>query len=154
MNPRALRVQAKTVISAGPGGNPSRGPTRQSNPMANMPRSAEGAIQAAWNGMGRDVAMVVVLDPFPRWRSGPPGTSLPTLGGCQLLAARWTGAADAADAYHCLLRVLDHQCDLTADLAALAGVLPEDIELLALRATDVLGPWPTYPPNSLQEATW
>lgn len=107
------------------------------------------AVQAAWRGIGQEPAMVVVLDPYPRWRGKQQGTLPPTPGGCELLAASWTGPVDAPDATRSLLQVLDQVLHASAlDPVTLAQSMPESAELITLRASDVLGPWPTAPATS------
>ncbi|SFF90723.1 hypothetical protein SAMN05216251_1365 [Actinacidiphila alni] len=103
-------------------------------------------VQAAWTGLGHDLTMITVLDPCPRWRPPSSGDVLPAAGGTALLAARWAGPDDDPKAPGALA----HAAALAARTPAivpprLAEELPENVELVALAASAVLGPWPAGP---------
>jgi hypothetical protein len=140
------RVRGAQPGPAAPEGIPKNGLTRPADPT----HRAEERVQGAWRGMGHEVVMVVVLDPYPRWRSEQRGNSRPTLEGCELLAAQWTGTPDAPDAKRSLLQVLDHVASSPElDLSALVEAMPEEVDLVTFRASDILGPWPETPSTTL-----
>ena len=112
------------------------------------------AIQAAWRGLGQENAMVAVLDPYPRWRRKQSDLHLPTPGGCELLAALWTGSVYDRDARRALLQVLDQVLQSPViDLPTLVESVPEEVDVITLRASDVLGRWPMTPRASLAEGS-
>lgn len=114
----------------------------------------QDAIQAAWRGLGQENAMVAVLDPYPRWQRKQPDLPLPTPGGCELLAALWTGSDDDRVAWRALLQVLDQVLQSpVVDLPTLVESIPEEVDVITLRASDLLGRWPMAPRALLAEGS-
>jgi hypothetical protein len=87
--------------------------------------------------------MVVIIDPFPRWRPAGPG-GVPVCDGTGLLAVQWAGEADDPAALPTLAAAADMALlpPGEQDLAELAARLPPGSAPVALPASAVLGPWP------------